>query len=145
MEGFKTVRQSRIDGDFEGFDDEVLFKLADGTFWLQAEYKYWYHYAYSPQANILQKNGNLFIQVNDQNEIVRVRQITDVVESEIDGEFTGWDGESTYKLTNGQVWQQVTYKYEYKYAYRPEVQIYSGSGGDIMRADGITAHVRRIN
>src|SRR4051794_22219483 len=35
------------------------------------------------------------------------------------GEFTGWNGSSVFQLTNGQVWQQATYDYEYHYAYRP--------------------------
>jgi hypothetical protein len=30
-----------------------------------------------------------------------------VVEASIDGDFEGWDGETTFRLSNGQVWQQV--------------------------------------
>lgn len=35
------------------------------------------------------------------------------IESEIEGEFNGWDGETIFKLTNGQIWQQAEYDYEY--------------------------------
>lgn len=32
------------------------------------------------------------------------------VKSKIDGEFTGTENETVYKLRNGQVWQQVGYR-----------------------------------
>jgi len=31
------------------------------------------------------------------------------IESRVDGEFEGWDGETIFPLTNGQIWQQVQY------------------------------------
>ena len=46
-----------------------------------------------------------------------------VVESRIDGEFTGWTGSTIFRLRNGQIWQQNKYDYYYHYAYflRPRV------------------------
>ena len=144
MKGYEIVLISQIEGDFEGFDDEVLFKLMDGSYWLQDEYKYWYHYAYCPDALILKKGNQFFIQVNGQSEIVSVCQIFDVIESQINGEFKGWEGETTYTLLNGQVWRQSVYKYEYKYSYMPEVIIYNSGGGYIMQVEGTRANVRRV-
>lgn len=144
MKNYKIVKQSQIDGDFEGFDDEVLFKLMDGTYWIQDEYKYWYYYSYCPKVNILKENNRFYIRVDGQSEIVAVRQIFDVIESQINGEFKGWEGETEYELTNGQVWKQCAYYYEYKYAYMPEVLIYSAGGGYRMQVEGTSADVRRI-
>ena len=144
MNQLKVVRASTIDGDFEGFDDNMLFKLADGTYWLQDEYNYWYHYAYCPSAEILSGQGRLFIRVDDRSEIVAVRQITDVTESAIKGEFKGWEGNTSYELVNGQVWRQSTYKYEYKYAHMPDVTVYESGGAHLMLVEGTTAEVRRI-
>lgn len=144
MEGFEIVRRSQIDGDFEGFDDEVLFKLMDGSYWIQDEYKYWYHYAYCPEALILRSGGRLFIQVDGQNEIVPIREIHNVIESKINGEFRGWEGETEYELTNGQVWKQSRYKYKYKYKYMPRVIIYQTSSGMVMHVAGTKATVQRI-
>ena len=144
MEGFEVIRRSRIDGDFEGFDDQALFKLMDGSYWVQDEYKYWYHYSYCPEAIILRKNVRLYIQVDEQSEIVPVREISGVIESKINGEFKGWGGETTYELINGQVWQQSSYKYKYKYAHMPSVLIYNSGGGHIMMVNGTKAKVRRI-
>ena len=48
----------------------------------------------------------MYIQVDGQSEIVPVREISGVIESKINGDFKGWEGETTYELINGQVWQQ---------------------------------------
>ncbi len=40
MEGYEVVLRSQIDGDFEGFDDEVLFKLMDGSQPLQEKSRF---------------------------------------------------------------------------------------------------------
>ncbi|MAM69866.1 MAG: hypothetical protein CMP91_01805 [Gammaproteobacteria bacterium] len=135
---------SQIDGDFEGFDDEVLFKLMNGTYWIQDEYQYWYHYAYCPAIEILNIGGRPNLRVRGQEVSVPVRQIDDVIESQINGEFSGWEGETEYELTNGQVWKQSSYSYEYTYSYMPEVLIYSAGGGYRMQVEGTSAEVTRI-
>ena len=38
------------------------------------------------------------------------------IETEIEGDFNGWDGETIFKLANGQIWQQAEYDYEYEHA-----------------------------
>lgn len=45
------------------------------------------------------------------------------IQSQIEDEFNGAEGESIYKLTNGQVWKQSRYMYWYQYLYRPQVRI----------------------
>lgn len=51
------------------------------------------------------------------------------IETQIDGDFNGWDDELIYKMTNGEIWQQANYHYHYHYAYRPNVVIYNTSSG----------------
>ncbi len=60
-----------------------------------------------------------------------------VIETQIDGDFEGWEGETVVKLMNGQVWIQTEYYYHYHYAYMPSVLIYQSSGGWKMKVDGI--------
>jgi hypothetical protein len=60
-----------------------------------------------------------------------------VIESHIDGEFHGWEGETIFKLTNGQIWQQSSYAYVYEYAYQPEVLIYRSGARFKMRVEGV--------
>src|SRR5262249_36593061 len=61
----------------------------------------------------------------------------DVIESQIDGDFEGWEGETIVKLTNGQVWQQTDYYYEYTYDFMPEVLVYRSGFGYKMKVDGV--------
>jgi hypothetical protein len=64
-----------------------------------------------------------------------------VIESQIDGDFEGWDGETVVKLMNGQIWIQTEYYYEYHYAFMPNVLVYRTPLGWKMRVDGIRKSV----
>ena len=59
------------------------------------------------------------------------------IESQIDGEFEGWEGETVVKLINGQIWQQSEYYYTYHYAYMPKVLIYKSGSGYKMQVEGV--------
>ena len=70
-----------------------------------------------------------------------------VIETEIDGEFKGWNGDTIYRMRNGQIWQQSSYHYHYHYAYSPEVLIYSSGGGykiHVKEDDDEDVPVRRL-
>ena len=65
-----------------------------------------------------------------------------VIESYIEGEFEGWEGETIFVLDNGQIWQQVEYSYMYHYAYRPKVTIVHASSGWTMTVEGVSDTIR---
>jgi len=44
----------------------------------------------------------------------------------VDGSWEGWSGDTIVQLTDGSVWRQDEYHYEYHYAYRPTVTISNG-------------------
>jgi hypothetical protein len=56
----------------------------------------------------------------------------------VNGSWTGWSGDTIVKLTNGSVWEQAEYYYEYRYAYRPEAIIAHGR----MQVAGMNRAVR---
>jgi len=64
-----------------------------------------------------------------------------VAETQVDGEFNGWEGETIVKLMNGQIWQQTEYHYEYHYAYMPKVLVYPSGGGFKMKVEGTSQAV----
>ncbi len=68
------------------------------------------------------------------------------IESAITGEIEGWDGETIFKLDNGQIWQQAEYDYTYFYEYHPDVTIYETSAGCLMKVEdeSDTVLVKRI-
>ena len=57
------------------------------------------------------------------------------IESAITGEVHGWDGDTIFKLDNGQIWQQAEYDYTYFYEYHPDVTIYQTRGGCRMKVE----------
>jgi hypothetical protein len=65
-----------------------------------------------------------------------------VIESQIDGDFEGWDGETIFKLTNGQIWQQDEYDYTYEYEFMPDVTIYADGGVWKMKVEGVSDVIR---
>ena len=138
-----VIYSGHISGSFSGFNQGNIFKLDNGTYWIQSEYEYDYMNEYDPDAVVLESCGKYYLLVCDKK--VEVEQLYNVIESRIDGDFEGWDEDKAYKLENGDVWQQSTYHYEYKYAYNPEALIYSHNGTTYMLVDGATAEVQRIS
>ena len=69
-----------------------------------------------------------------------------LIESQIDGTFEGWTGETLFLLTNGQVWQQSRYDYYYHYAFRPRVMIVRSGSRYIMSVERVsrTVEVTRL-
>ncbi len=66
---------------------------------------------------------------------------SNAIESKISGEFSGWEGETIFNLMNGQIWQQSSYAYKYKYAFMPEVLIFLSNGRCKMKVDGINEFI----
>ena len=64
-----------------------------------------------------------------------MQPVRGVVETQIEGTFSGWSGDTIWKMTNGQIWQQAEYAYHYHYAYRPEVLIYPSRSGWKMKVE----------
>jgi len=70
----------------------------------------------------------------------------DLIESRIEGDFEGWDGETIFKLDNGQIWQQVMIGFTFTYKFRPKVTIFKTHGTYKMKVDGVsgTIFVKRL-
>jgi hypothetical protein len=69
------VCSGQLDDSFEGWDGESLFVFVNGQKWQQARYAYRYHYAYRPQALVVQEGGRYFLKVHGLNERLEVRRI----------------------------------------------------------------------
>lgn len=138
---------------FMGNDGEI-FKLSDGTLW-EVKYEYEYLYEYYPTVIICPSRGKLGIS----GKMLAVEPVgsvsapsgsalgfskADVIESRVDGEFNGWEGETIFKLRNGQVWQQVDGRYKYRYQYSPEVLLIPRGNHHEMRVEGMDEAVRVV-
>lgn len=139
--GTSNIIKAKIDGNFEGWSGESIIKLTDGEIWKQAEYYYQYLYSYMPNVTIADTLSGYKMKVDGINKEVLVEKLENLIESKIDGEFNGWDGNTTVKLTNGERWKQSAYKYSYSYAYNPNVIIYQLNNRFKMKVDGNSAIV----
>jgi hypothetical protein len=102
---------------FMGNNDEI-FQLSDGSMW-EVKYSYEYMYAYSPQVVICPSSAKLIVDGKKisvhrlssgktKKQPSSKNSINNVIESKIDGDFEGWDGEqflnyATVKFGNNQV------------------------------------------
>jgi hypothetical protein len=126
---------------FMGNDGEI-FKLVNGSIW-EVKYEYEYLYEYYPNVIICPDRGKLII--NDKSLSIELLSSASnetpsnetVIESQIDGDFNGFEGETIIKLMNGQIWQQSEYWYHYHYAFMPKVLIYKSSGNYKIKVDGV--------
>lgn len=55
----------------------------------------------------------------------------------IKGASRGYHRDAVFRLANGQVWQQARYRYHYRYAFRPEVKLFTDGGYQMLQIDGI--------
>lgn len=133
-----------ISGIFLGFRYGAVFRLDDGSFWLQVDDRAQHHHAVDPAAGIHDLDDGQFLHVDGIDAMVRVHPLHNVIESHIKGTFTGWKGRSTYQLTNGQTWQQAKYLTRYVVKYMPEVLIYTSASGPVMQVAGTAVNVRQI-
>jgi hypothetical protein len=123
-----------------------IVKLADGSLW-EVQYEYLYLYAYYPEAVVCPSQGKLIVDAH----AISVVQISAggrastrsnaIIEARIDGEFSGWDGETIFKLDNGQIWQQTSYAYTYHYAYRPKIMLIHVNGHYEMQVEGVSSRI----
>jgi len=131
-------------GVFRGFRPDALYKLSDESYWLQAGHQAMLHHAVNPAAEIRALDDGHFLQVDGIDGMVLVHPVHGVIESRIQGKFTGWTGKSTYRLINGQTWQQAKYTTKYVVKYMPEVLIYHSPVGSFMEVAGTSVKVKQI-
>ena len=73
--GCSPAIESKIDGDFEGWSGDTIFKLRNGQIWQQASYSYTYSYKYSPDVIIFSSSGGCKMQVEGMSRLIAVKQL----------------------------------------------------------------------
>ena len=80
-------------------------------------------------------------------EQLRNDEDADDLTTRLAGPFTGWDGDTVFRLENGQLWQQIDSSYLYSRAESPRVTIRRAAFGSyLLQVEGIgrTVRVRRL-
>ena len=96
------------------------------------------------------KDGKKYkISIQGIEKVMACNKLQEVIESNIDGDFKGWDGNTTFELVNKQKWQQdAPTPTIFANLYRPAVTIYLTSEGYKMKIAGLNEDpilVKKIN
>lgn len=69
------VLESRVDGEFEGWDGDTIVKLMDGSIWKQEDLTLDLHLAFSPRVTVFPRNGGFAMLVDGCGKAVRVSRL----------------------------------------------------------------------
>jgi hypothetical protein len=65
----------------------------------------------NPKVAIYRKDSGYQLKINGIKPSIICEKPEVVYENEIDGEFEGWDGDTVFKMVDGQVYQQLNHDY----------------------------------
>ncbi len=93
----------------------------------------------NPAVEVYKDKKNYKLVIQGVEKPFNAIKLRDVTESNIEGDFRGWDGTTSFKLTNGDTWVQDEVKTLFSpIVFRPVVYIYTGSYGSYkMKVAGV--------
>lgn len=65
-------KEKRIEDEFNGWDEDAIFELTDGSRWQQKRYKHKYKYKYRPRVKIWRDGSKYYIEVECMDEKIEV-------------------------------------------------------------------------
>ena len=69
------VTESSINGNFDGWTGDTIFKLQNGQIWQQSSFAYTYHWAFSPKVMIYQSGSGYKMNVDGVDSAISVTRI----------------------------------------------------------------------
>lgn len=135
---FNKILEKMIEVD----SNKQLFKLTDGSFWMQEDSILTPSYKYMIEVKIIENEEKYYLQINDKK--IFVCPLYNVIESQISGFFKGWSGNSSYHLKNGQTWKEVSAIYHRQCELSSNVLIYKYRKHTYMCVAGTVAMVENI-
>lgn len=70
----ELVKETKLEGEFDGFDDNKVFTFLNGEKWQQARYKYKYKYKYMPKVKLWKEGSRYFLEVDCMDDKIEVRR-----------------------------------------------------------------------
>jgi len=143
--GWKFVEETYVKGSISGTITEgFVFKISPRDYFVINERTRQRVRTRNPKVKIFQNWSDYKLIIDDFDEPVICKKLKNVIETQISDEFEGWEGETIFKMMNGQIWQQSIYAYMYHYAYSPSVLIYEFKGSWTMKVEDIDETIQVI-
>lgn len=140
---WKYFEQNQLKGTINGtIKQGVLLKTINGDVYIISGSTLQLVIKIAPKVTIMKKGDSYKLIVDGFDEPVICRKIDKYLKYKIDGDFKGWKGETIFKFTNGQIWQQISFDNAYQYANSPEVIIYEIDNKTYMHVDGVEASIQ---
>ena len=134
------IFRGRLLGDLKGFEDNTVFTLEDGSWWLQVDGFSRQAEASAPEAELWQDGSGYFLRILDSQ--IRVRPLANAFRDRIEGDFNGWEDCRQYKLACGRTFRQACFGFEYAYAESPEAVVADLDGVTMMFVCGTAMEVK---
>ncbi|GAA4017432.1 hypothetical protein GCM10022408_33750 [Hymenobacter fastidiosus] len=135
--GWTLIDKTSIRGSISGSITQGYIFKVDRGFYVINERTRQRVRTRNPEVKIYQNGSDYKLVIEDFDEPVICKKLKNVIETQISGEFKGWEGETIFKMMNGQIWQQSSYAYTYHYAYSPNVLIYEFKGTWTMKVEDV--------
>ena len=93
----------------------------------------------NPSVQVFKEKKKYRLMIQGVQDPLYAFKLQDVIETNIEGTFNGWDGSNSFKLANGDVWVQDEVKTLFSSTvYRPAVYIYTSADGNYkMKVAGV--------
>jgi hypothetical protein len=129
-------------GTFAGFDGGLLLRLDGNGWWLQEDAVRWKHVAFRPMIEVHEGASGTFMRVVGQEVGATFRPIEPVVVSRVEHIFRGWSGTSSYRLANGEIWQQIDAFKKPRYVLEPEALVFRDGRALMMEVANTRVQVK---
>jgi hypothetical protein len=152
--GWKVVKETMLDGTINKIEHGTLLKTTDGDVFEVSEFRIDIVILINPEVTVVTDGVNYKLIVDGVDGVVLCNRVRGegigvgvYFESKIDGNFDGFEFGKLYKLQNGQVWEQTSYKISVRYRFAPTVFVWQSGSQWKMRIDGDdrTVSVKQIN
>jgi len=138
------INKSNIKGSISGSITQGYIFNIDRDFYIINERTRQRVRTRNPEVQIYQNGSDYKLIIEDFDEPVICKKLNNVIETKISGNFEGWNGNTIFKMMNGQIWQQSSYSYKYHYSYSPNVFIYEFKGTWTMKIEDVDETIQVI-
>lgn len=145
--GYFAGQSASSSTQFRGWKKGAILELQNGSWWEQTSLDLTLVLLLRPRIVLVPESAQHRAYVDGADGSALVKKLGVVYESNIAGEFEGWDSGAVFELDGGQIWRQTSYQYSYHYAYRPRAIIFDNGGGYRMIVEGMqeAIDVERLN
>jgi len=71
----ELIKETKLEGEFDGYDGDKVFTFSNGEKWQQAKYKYKYKYKYRPTVKLWRDGSMYFLEFDCMDEMIQVRRL----------------------------------------------------------------------